>query len=383
MNQTTLQMNRTTEQTQLYLSLELSAATWKLTCSDGAKLRQVNVEPGNFDKLDGEIQRARAKFGLPANCGVCSCYEAGRDGFWLHRELDRRGIRNLVVDPTSIEVDRRQRHAKTDGIDGRKLAVQLVRYLRGDRGALRSVRVPTREEEDARRPERERQRLKKECVSHSNRIRSLLVLHGIRLKWPAGLTTEAFAKGLDVLNTPANEAVPRALRSELVREYARLRKVREQLDALEDERKKWVREEKHPWAKKVAKLTRLRGVGEDSSRPLVAEFFGWRQFKNRRELGSAAGFTPTPFDSGGSKREQGISKAGNPRIRSLMVELAWSWLRYQPESRVALWFQKRFANGGARARRIGIVAVARRLLIALWRWLEQGLVPDGAQLKAA
>ena len=383
MNQTTLQENRTTNEVRLYLSFELAAANWKLTFSDGERFRQVNVRAGDLAKLDAEIRKARDKFGLPSNCMLVSCYEAGRDGFWLHRELERRTIENLVVDPTSIEVDRRFRRAKTDRIDGMKLVVQLVRYKRGERGALRVVRVPTREDEDARRPERERRRLVKECVDHGNRIRGLLALHGLRLKWTAGMSAKDFAKSLGAVSTPAGEALPTALRSEVIRQYERMERAREQLSVLEKERAHWVRDQKHPWAQKVTKLVRLRGVGEDSSRPLVSEFFGWRRFKNRRELGSAAGFTPTPYDSGSSVREQGISKAGNPRVRSLMVELAWSWLRYQPESALARWFQERFGSGGKRARRVGIVALARRLLIDLWRWLEQDITPKGAVLKSA
>lgn len=383
MNQTTLQMKRTTNSPALYLSIEMASKEWKLTFGDGERIRQVNMPAGNLAKLEEEVVRARAKLRLLETCPVVSCYEAGRDGFWLHRALVARGIRNLVVDPASIEVDRRRRRAKTDRIDGRKLLSQLIRHENGERGALHLVRVPTPEQEDWRRPERERKHLQKECLAHANRIRSLLVLHGIQVKWPRGMTTRNFAAALDVLSTPTGEQLPALLQAELVREFDRLGKATTHLGELEKQCEGLLRNPQHPWGKKVAKLTLLRGVGEHSSRPLVAEFFGWREFKNQRELGGLAGLTPTPYDSGDSVHEQGISKAGNRRIRELMVELAWFWLRYQPQSYLAQWFQKRFAHAGARARRIGIVAVARRLLIQLWRWLEHDITPKGATLKVA
>jgi transposase len=247
---------------------------------------------------------------------------------------------------------------------------------------LRVVRVPSVEAEDARRPERERKRLQRERTAHRNRIGALLILHGVR--FPLNLKTplETFTTALAETPTPAGEQLPAALRAEVVREYERLLAVHKQLREVDAEIAAWRKAKKHPWAKKMDRLSELRGVGEKSSVLLVREFFGWRKFDNRRQLASAAGLTPTPFASGTVDREQGISKAGSARVRALLVEMAWLWLRKQPDSQLTRWFQERFSKSGKRSRRVGIVALARRLLIALWRFLEHGVVPEGALLKA-
>jgi transposase len=379
----TLQTNDKTIREVLYVSFELSATKWVLTFGDGSQLRRRQIEAGDLAAFDLELPISKKKLKLGGACSVVSCYEAGRDGFWLHRELERRGIQNLVVDPASIEMDRRQRQSKTDRIDGEKLTRQLVRHHRGERGALRPVRIPTAAEEDARRPERERQRLQKEGTAHRNRICSLLVLHGVRLKLLASLKFEAFEEAMRGVRTPSGEPLPNALMAEVLREYERLLKAREQRLYVEKQIADWHRAQVHPWAKKAAMLNQLRGVGTRSSDILVREMFGWRKFANQRQVGSAAGLTPTPFASGSLAREQGISKAGNPRIRALMVEISWMWLRYQPDAALTRWYVERFERGGKRSRRVGIVALARRLLIALWRLAEQGVVPDGAKLKKA
>jgi transposase len=374
-------MKDTTRTQALYVSLELSSSQWKLTVGDGERIRERNVDAGNVNGMALELEQAKRKLDLPADCPVHSCYEAGRDGFWLHRELVKRGVANLVVDPSAIEMSRRMRQVKTDRVDGRKLLGQLVRYLRGERGALRVVRVPSVDAEDARRPERERKRLQGERTAHRNRIGALLILHGVRMALNLKVPVEQFRKALEEQRTPAGELLPTGLRAEIVREYERLVAVQKQLREVDAEIGAWRKENKHPWAKKMEHLSKLCGVGEKSSDLLVREFFGWRVFDNRRQLASAAGLTPTPFASGGVDHEQGISKAGSPRVRALLVEMAWLWLRRQPESQLSRWFHERFGQSGKRSRRVGIVALARKLLIALWRFLEQGGVPEGALLK--
>lgn len=360
-------------QVGLLMAVELSEKSWRLGFSDGRHgVRQVGVVGGDTVGLMAAIAKAKAHFRLLGQVRVVSCYEAGRDGFWLHRFLVEQGIENLVVDSSSIEVDRRARRAKTDRLDVEKLLEMLRRYCGGERRVWRVVRVPGVEEEDARRVHREVERLKRERTQHSNRIRSLLVLHNVRVKRVGGRGFERTLAGWE-------GKLPAKLLSEIGREAERLRLVDEQLAHIEKERKARLASGAEP---KVARLGRLHGVGLNSAWVLVRELFGWRTFCNRREVGNAAGLCGTPYTSGESERDQGITKAGNKRVRWLMVELSWSWLRYQPHSALARWFNERFAVG-KRQRRIGIVAVARRLLIDLWRYVEHGVIPAGAKLRAA
>jgi transposase len=316
--------------------------------------------------VDEAKQRAR----LVPMAKVMCCYEAGRDGFWLHRWLVEVGIENIVVDSASIDVKRRQRRAKTDGLDAHKLVMMLVRHCRGERQVWQVLRVPTRAEEQARRTHREQERLQREQISHKNRISALLALHGIRARhvggrgWDERLAQYAACLGV-------HEA------TELMRESERLKLVKEQLRAIEAQQRALLESGQ---GVQILRLARLCGIGTKSAWILFYEFF-WRRFNNRREVGSCAGLTGTPYQSGESSREQGISKAGNKRVRRLMVELAWGWLRYQPQSALSLWFSTRFGSSGVRARRVGIVALARRLLIAIWHYLDHGLVPHGARLK--
>jgi transposase len=303
---------------------------------------------------------------------VHSCYEAGRDGFWLHRWLIDQGVDNIVVDSASIEVNRRARRAKTDRLDGDKLLAMLLRYAAGERRVWSVVRVPTPEQEDARRVHRELGRLVQERTAHISRIRALLVLHNLRVKYVGGRLWQRWWTG------HARELPPR-VRAEIERESKRLSLVQEQICTIEAEQRQAVGANTEP---QVAGLAQLRGIGVGSGWVLAKELFGWRHFRNRREVAGCLGLAPSPYASGESQTEQGISKAGNRRVRNLMVELAWSWLRYQPQSELSQWFNRRFAGGGKRMRRIGIVALARRLAIALWRYLQDGLIPQGAQLKA-
>ena len=363
----------------LYMALELSDKKWKLGFSNGEKNRQKTMAAGDWVELHNQIELAKQKLRLATDCGIVSCYEAGRDGFWIHRGLEAEGMENFVVDSASLEVNRRQRRAKTDRIDVQGLLRLLKRYCQGDRKALSVVRVPTLEQEDGRRLHRERERLLKERGGHSARIKSLLVAHGIRLE-----IRSDFLQRLDsARGGSTGYALGVDLKAELRREYERYRLVDQQIKALEAEQKRRAREEESEAMEQVNHLLKLKGVGWQSSWLLAMEFFSWRAFRNQGELGSCAGLTPTPWASGETQREQGISKAGNRRVRSLMIELSWLWLRNQPNSELTQWFERRFGGGGKRMRRIGIVALARRLLIALWRFVNDGVVPEGAILKAA
>lgn len=364
---------------KLYVALELSAKTWRLGMSNGGTtVRQVTVTAGDLEGLKVAVRKAKERFGLPATMRVpvASCYEAGRDGFWIHRALTEMGFDNVVVDPSSIEVDRRQRRAKTDRLDASKLVQQLIRHEeRGDR--LRTVRVPSLADEDARRCSRELERLKKERTGHVTRIRALLALHGIKTK-----VTARFTKLVGILQTASGTALPEHLRAEIERESERLDLVKEHVRTLEKARDAEVEAKASKAAQMAGQLLSLRGLGMVVSTVCAYELFAWRKYKNRREVGASVGLTGTPFASGTVNREQGISKAGNRHVRAVLIEAAWAWLRYQPESALALWYADRFGSNGARQRRVGIVAVARRLLIALWRYVDQGIIPEGALMKA-
>jgi len=359
---------------ELYMSLELGDRSWKLTISDGRRgPSRYSVEAGDTAAVLDCVAKARARCGVSAEARVHSCYEAGRDGWWLHRWLLEHGIDNIVVDSASIEVNRRARRAKTDRLDGEKLLAMLLRHHGGER-VWSVLHEPTPEDEDARRAHRELERLMHERTAHANRIGSLLVLHNLRPRIVIGgrdWATWWDAHGMQV---------PPELRAELERESARLALVKQQIKALEAARRQSLEDGKQPM---VAQLAKLRAIGPKGAWVLVKELFGWRRFANRRELAGCLGLAPTPYDSGASQVEQGISKAGNKRARALLVELAWGWLRLQPASALTQWFYRRFAAAGTRMRRVGIVALARRLAIALWRYLQHGEIPAGATLKPA
>lgn len=376
--QRTLQREDTTKKEVLHLAFELSQNKWKLGFSDGKKVRFKTIVARDLDRLQEEIEKAKGRFLLEGDVRIVSCCEAGRDGFWLHRYLLSCGIENVVVDSSSIEVDRRKRRAKTDRIDAGKLLNMVIRYHGGERLSWRVVRVPSMEEEDGRHLHRELEVLKKERTMHRNRIKGLLIQHGMAVKNPSGIR---FLEGLESLKIWDGNPLPLDFKARIVREYDRLKMLEGQIYALRKERQSRLENAEDPSMRKVVQLMSLHGVGVQSSWKFVQEFFGWRQFKNRREVGSLAGLTPTPYDSGGIQREQGISKAGNKRIRTLAVEMSWVWLRFQPQSKLSQWYMERFAGGGKRMRRIGVVAMARKLLIDLWRYLEHGVIPEGVMLR--
>ena len=370
--QTAPQSKDTASQVELYMSFELADKTWKLTISDGRRgPSRYTVDAGDTVAVLECLTKARMRCGLSAQCKVHSCYEAGRDGWWLHRWLIEQGIDNIVVDAASIEVNRRARRAKTDRLDGDKLLVMLLRHHAGER-VWSVLREPSAEAEDERRTHRELGRLMHERIAHTNRIGSLLVLHNLRAHIIIGGRDWAAWWGLH------GTRVPPLLRAEIERESARLKLVKDQMRALEALRCQEIEDGKQPMVKQ---LVQLRAIGPKGAWVLVKELFGWREFANRRELAGCVGLAPTPYASGDSEIEQGISKAGNRRIRAMLVEQAWKWLQLQPDSALTQWFNRRFASGGKRMRRIGIVALARRLVIALWRYLKHGEIPAGAVLK--
>ena len=329
--------------------------------------------------MGAEIQKAKRRLGLKESAEIRSCYEAGREGFWLHRALEQMGIHNMVVDASSIEVNRRQRRAKTDRMDVKKLVRQLVRYWRGERDVWSVVRVPSAEAEDSRQPHRELEVLKEERKRHRVRIQSLLFTQGIDVK-----VGPKFLEKLAQLRCWNQEPIPVQMKQRIQDEYDRLQLVAAQIREVKAKQAEQLEAEQNNLAlEKVRKLQQLMAIGMGSSWIFVMELFGWRQFQNRREVAAAVGLTPTPYNSGDSAREQGISRGGNWRARKLLIEIAWAWLRFQPNSKLSQWYQQRFAKGGQRMRRIGIVAMARRLVIDLWRYVEFGVVPEGAKLKAS
>ncbi len=364
----------------LYLAFELSNLDWKLAFSIGMgqKARRRTIRARDLRQLATEIALAKKRFGLREAAQVISCYEAGRDGFWLARHLTKSGIQNLVVDSSSIEVNRRARRAKADGLDVENLLKLLIRYHNGEPKVWSIVRVPSVEDEDRRQLHRELLALKKEITRTTNCIKGLLASQGIRVD----CRMELLPRKLEAIQLWDHSPLPPALKSRLQRACEHVFFLRKQVKLLESMRQHEIRHSEQKDIGQVRQLCTLRAIGPQRGWLLVREFFGWRQFKNRRQVGSLSGLTPTPYQSGTTSREQGISKAGNRYVRGGAIQLGWSWLRWQPESKLTQWYLNRFANGGSRARKVGIVALSRRLLIDLWRFLETGVIPEGALLKA-
>jgi transposase len=377
MKETTRRMEYTTEPT-LYLAFELSKEKWKLAFSIGLgqNPRRRTIDAGDRSALAQEINLAKKRFRLPATARVRSCYEAGRDGFWLHRHLLKTEVENLIVDSSSIEINRRARRAKTDRLDAGKLLNMLIRYHSGERKVWSVVHVPSVEAEDMRHLHRQLSTRKVDQTRHISRIKGLLASQGVNLPLHVD-----FLEKLETARLWDGSRLPPGLRARLEREYAGLQFVRQQIRELEAERGELIERSDHPSVVKVRQLMKLRAIGPNSAWLFVMEFFGWRQFRNRREVGGLAGLTPTPYQSGDESREQGISKAGNRPVRAMAIEIAWCWLRYQPDSELARWFYARFGHSGKRMRKVGIVALARKLLVAFWCYLETGEIPVGAQLK--
>jgi transposase len=385
MTKKTTQHNSTQTESVLYVAIELSGGKWKLAFTTGPaqKARLRTMEAGDLDRFKSEVHRAKERFGLPEQCPVECCFEAGRDGFWPHRFLTQVGIENVVVDSSSIEVNRRARRPKADRLDADSLVRIRMRYSGGDHKVWRVVNVPSEEDEDNRQLHRELASLQEEVTRACNRIRGLLATQGIRFKRGVNLS----GKRMESLRKWDGKPLLPGLQERIRRQWAHVEFLKGQIGELRRQRRAALRAKSQPESTpdlaKIRQLLSLRAVGEVTAWLLVAEFFGWRQFKNRRQVGSLAGLTPTPYQSGDKNFEQGISKAGIVPVRKVAIELAWGWLRYQPKSELSLWYERRFAYGGKKARKVGIVALARKLLIELWRYLETGVLPKGAELKKA
>jgi transposase len=372
------------EVVRIFLALELSRSSWLVASHTPAadKISRHKLAAGDIDGLLALIERLRTrveqKTGQPVQ--VISCYEAGYDGFWLDRKLKAEGVINHVMDPASIQVDRRARRVKTDAVDADALLRALMAFCRGERKVCSMVRVPTREEEDAKRLSREREQLIKERVRHVNRIKGLCATQGIYDYQP--LKADRLER-LDELRTGDGNPLPDRLKNEIRRQLERLKLLLELIGTVEAERDAVVKADKPASEadRKIRALAKLKGIGPEIATVLYNEVF-YRQFANRRDVAAYVGLTPSLFASGELRHDQGISKAGNPRARATMVELAWLWVRHQSGSDLTGWFLSRVSGIKGRIKRIAIVALARKVLVALWRYLETGLVPTGAMLKA-
>lgn len=369
----------TPPQQTLYLAFELGKNTWKLGFTIGVaqQPRERTISAGDLDILQQEIARAKQRFGLPKDARVVSCYEAGRDGFWLHRYVTAHGIQNHVIDSASIEVNRRQRRAKTDRLDVHKLLTMLLRHMAGERKVWSVVRVPSVDEEDRRQLHREMLTAKQDRTRVINRIKGLLAGHGVQLALQGDVDTQ-----LDQVHQWDGSPLPAALLSRLKRAWQQVGFLTAHIQTLEAQRRAVLRRREDAGIAQVRQLFTLRGIGVNSAWLYVMEFFAWRDFQTPKQVGALAGLTPTPSQSGQSRRELGIAKAGNRHMRAMAIEIAWAWRRFQPDSALTQWYEQRFGHGSARLRKIGIVALARKLLIALWRFLKTGVLPEGAVLKA-
>jgi transposase len=365
----------------LHLALDLGNTQWKLAFATGhthaPRLRTMPAR--DLAQLAAELAAAKDALRAPGRRARGELLRGGRDGFWVHRALIAAGVTSHVVDSASIQENRRARRAKSDRLDATALVRLLLRHHAGERGVWSVCHVPSVDAEDQRHLHRELFMLTRQRTRQVNRIKGLLALHGVALPRLRGLPATPPA-----LQDWSGAPLPPALTARLGREWARLRATQREVLALRAERRRLLAAPDagtDPTLRMVDQLLALRGIGEVSAWLYTTEFFGWRAFRNRRQVAGAAGLTPTTQASGDTEHEQGISKAGNAIIRALAIELAWSWVRRQPTSALARWYRARFAAGGPRQRRVGIVAVARKLLIALWRYLETGVLPDGAVLK--
>jgi transposase len=362
----------------LYVAFELGSTTWTLACttSPAQRPRVRRIDAGDLAALQKEMLTAKARFGLALETPVRSCYEAGRDGFWLHRWLLAHGGDNVVVDSASIEVNRRARHAKTDRLDAGKLVHLLMRWAQGERKVWSVVHAPTPAAEAARQLTREIDTVREDRKRVRNRIQALLATQGIRLE-----LGPRFLQRVRDLTTGDGQPLPPAWRARFEREGTHLETIEARLTALHTERAAQIATGTDRVAQVARQLCTVRGVADTSAAVFSAELLGTRTFANGRELGALTGLVPVPYRSDQRVQDQGISKAGRAELRRVAIQVAWGWVRWQPDSALTQWFRRRFADAGGRSRRIGIVAVARKLVIALWRFVEHGVIPEGATLK--
>jgi transposase len=362
----------------LLLAFELSERVWKLgfTTGLGQRPRLRHIPARATDRILEEIAHAKARFRLPTTTSVVSCYEAGREAFWLHRWLVAHGVSNHVIDSSSIEVNRRARRAKTDRLDLEGLLHLLTRHQSGERRVWRVLLVPSVEEEDARQLHRTRETLQQDRTRIINRLKGLMTTQGLVLQIDLDFLTQ-----LETARLWDGTPIPSGLKARLQRGWAQLAFMNRTLADVDAERAALAPKVTTTMGRYVAALPTLRGIGPIGTWTLATEIFGWREIKNRRQLGGLVGLVPAPYQSGDRTHDQGITRAGNKHVRRLMVQLAWSWLRYQPDSALTQWYEGKFGRGSRRLRRIGIVALARKLLIALWRYAEHGEIPEGAMVK--
>ena len=360
----------------LYMVLELSNRRWKLGFSNGLKQRQKTVAAGELGTVVEEIARAKEKLKLKTDARVVACFEAGRDGHWIHRWLTQIGVEALEIDSSSIERPQGRKHVKTDRRDVVKLLELLICHWLGLKKGFRVVRVPTEKAEASLRLHREHEQLVKQRTAVRNRMLSLLNLQGVKEL----VLTKRFEGWLEEVRDWQGKRLSGELKAELRRLHEQYALFQSQLKTLDEAYRAELETDTRLGQQRV-RLEQLRGIGPQGSRILAAEAFSWRRFRNTKEVGAMSGLTPTPAESGELSREQGIGKHGNWRMRWIMIQLAWQWLRYQPDSALTQWFWRRFGYGGKRMRRIGIVALARKLLIALWKYVEHGVVPEGAVFK--
>jgi len=365
----------------IFISLELSRSTWLITSLSpvgGEKLSKHSVRSsdvaGLLERFAQLREKARARTGEVFPLIVIQ--EAGLDGFWIHRVLQSEGIESHVVDPASIATSRRRRRAKTDRIDGEALVRALLAYKRGEPRVCAMVKAPTPEEEDRRRVCRERKVLIAERVQHVNRVKGLLFCQGITGYEPLRRDRR---ERLEELRTGDGRPLPYHLKAQVCREFDRIELLIEQIKAVEAERDALLVTE-HAVTPAVMLLD-IKGIGPEFAGILWAEGL-FRHFDNRRQVAAYAGLAPTPWQSGSVDREQGVSKAGNPRLRTTLIQLAWLWVRHQPRSALTLWFEERVRRNGGRLKKTTIVALARKLLVALWKYVTAGVVIEGAVLKA-
>jgi transposase len=368
----------------LILALEVSEKSWVVAAHvpglQGSKLRRT-LSPTAEALLEAvEFYRARATRAGRNVDRVVLVYEAGYSGFWLARWLARHAVDTFVIQPSSVPVDRRARRAKSDGIDAELLLRTLLAWLHGEPRVCSMVPIPTEADEDARRCVRERQDLLGERVAIVNGISSILATLGTRGYDPLRRDRRQRLEGV---RTALGDPLPSQARARIERMLDRLELVLTQIATLERQRDAVLDKVAPGDAERmIQQLVRLRGIGVQSATLLVREAFV-RPFANGKALGAYAGLSPTPYSSGSTEREQGIGRSGNARLRTTLVELAWIWQRYQPGSAIVGWFRDRLGGGARRQRKVMVVALARKLLIALWRLATQGVIPDGAALKPA
>lgn len=369
----------------IFVSMELSRKTWLITTllpGNGEKMSKYPVQAGNlaglFDLFLKLREKSQEKTGQV--WPIVTIQEAGLDGFWIHRSLEKEGIESYVVDASSISTPSRKRRVKTDRVDGEALLRVIMAYMRGEPRVCSMVQAPSPEEEDRRRIGRERKQLIAERVEHVNRIKGLLFSQGAADYEPLHKDRR---RCLEELRTGDGWPLPKHMRDQIDRELDRLELLLKQIEAVEDERDTLISvETADDKASPVAMLLGIKGIGIEFANVLASECFV-RQFDNRRQVASYAGLAPTPWQSGKVNREQGVSKAGNPRLRTTLIQMSWLWLRHQPNSALTQWYKTRVAHNGGRGKRQAITALARKLLVSLWKYVASGVVIEGAVMKEA